>query len=76
MLVLAPEPAPCPVGHDKGEVFGACTDCRRFWAQHRAGGVARANGVGFDKGRRQPWKEGWIAADFKIGLAGIEELTG
>src|SRR6478736_405308 len=28
---------PMVVGHHKGEVLGACTDCRRLWAQHRAG---------------------------------------
>src|SRR3954451_22067645 len=28
---------PMVVGHYKGEVLGACTDCRRLWAQHRAG---------------------------------------
>jgi dihydroxy-acid dehydratase len=28
---------PMLVGHYKGEVLGACSDCRRFWAQHRAG---------------------------------------
>jgi dihydroxy-acid dehydratase len=27
------------VGHHKGEVLGACTDCRRLWAQHRAGTI-------------------------------------
>jgi dihydroxy-acid dehydratase len=25
------------VGHFKGEVLGACTDCRRLWGQYRAG---------------------------------------
>jgi dihydroxy-acid dehydratase len=30
------------VGHHRGEVLGACTDCRRFWAQHRAGSVDAA----------------------------------
>lgn len=30
---------PMVVGHHKGEVLGACTDCRRFWAAHRAGTV-------------------------------------
>jgi dihydroxy-acid dehydratase len=30
---------PMLVGHHRGEVLGACTDCRRFWAQHRAGSV-------------------------------------
>jgi hypothetical protein len=38
-----------------------------------AGGDARANGVPFDQGRTQPWKEGWIAADINVGLAGIED---
>jgi dihydroxy-acid dehydratase len=28
---------PMLVGHYKGEVLGACTDCRRLWAMHRAG---------------------------------------
>ena len=30
---------PMLVGNYKGEVLGACTDCRRFWAQHRAGTI-------------------------------------
>jgi dihydroxy-acid dehydratase len=30
---------PMVVGHYKGEVLGACTDCRRLWAQYRAGGI-------------------------------------
>jgi dihydroxy-acid dehydratase len=30
---------PMLVGHYKGEVLGACTDCRRLWAQHRAGNI-------------------------------------
>ena len=30
---------PMLVGHYKGEVLGACTDCRRLWAQHRAGKI-------------------------------------
>ena len=30
---------PMVVGHHKGEVLGACTDCRRLWAQHRAGTI-------------------------------------
>jgi dihydroxy-acid dehydratase len=28
---------PMSVGHYRGEVVGACTDCRRLWAQFRAG---------------------------------------
>jgi dihydroxy-acid dehydratase len=30
---------PMLVGHYKGEVLGACTDCRRLWAMHRAGKI-------------------------------------
>src|SRR5205085_2624672 len=33
---------PMVVGHYKGEVLGACTDCRRLWAQHRAGKIDAA----------------------------------
>ena len=37
---------PMLVGHYKGEVLGACTDCRRFWAMHRAGKIdADRNGT-------------------------------
>ena len=28
---------PMLAGHYQGEVLGACTDCRRLWADHRAG---------------------------------------
>jgi hypothetical protein len=38
-----------------------------------AGGDARANRIPFDEGRTQPLKEGWIAADINVGLAGIED---
>lgn len=30
---------PMVVGHHKGEVLGACTDCRRLWSAHRAGQI-------------------------------------
>jgi dihydroxy-acid dehydratase len=30
---------PMVVGHHKGEVLGACTDCRRLWGQFRAGTI-------------------------------------
>ncbi len=33
---------PMSVGHHRGEVLGACTDCRRFWGMHRAGKVDAA----------------------------------
>ena len=38
-----------------------------------AGGDARANRIPFDEDRTQPWKEGWIAADINVGLAGFED---
>ena len=30
---------PMVVGHHRGEVLGACTDCRRLWADFRAGKI-------------------------------------
>jgi dihydroxy-acid dehydratase len=30
---------PMVLGHHKGEVLGACTDCRRLWAKYRAGEI-------------------------------------
>ena len=33
---------PMVVGHHRGEVLGACTDCRRLWGQHRAGKIDAA----------------------------------
>ncbi len=33
---------PMIVGHHKGEVLGACTDCRRLWAKFRAGEIDNA----------------------------------
>ena len=33
---------PMVVGHHRGEVLGACTDCRRMWGQHRAGVIDEA----------------------------------
>ena len=33
---------PMLVGHHKGEVLGACTDCRRFWSRFRAGEIDEA----------------------------------
>jgi dihydroxy-acid dehydratase len=33
---------PMQTGHHRGEVLGACTDCRRFWARHRAGELEEA----------------------------------
>jgi dihydroxy-acid dehydratase len=33
---------PMIVGHHRGEVLGACTDCRRLWGQYRAGTIDEA----------------------------------
>src|SRR5215203_6591621 len=30
---------PMLAGHHRGESLGACTDCRRLWAEHRAGAL-------------------------------------
>ena len=32
---------PMLVGHFKGEVLGACTDCRRLWGEFRGGRIER-----------------------------------
>jgi dihydroxy-acid dehydratase len=32
---------PMSTGRHQGEKLGACTDCRRFWARYRAGGIER-----------------------------------
>src|SRR5579863_6669782 len=34
---------PMVVGHFRGEVLGACTDCRRLWASYRAGNLGDAD---------------------------------
>lgn len=36
---IAVPTGPMVVGHHRGEVLGACTDCRRFWSQFRAGKI-------------------------------------
>src|SRR5579864_1424874 len=46
---------PMLVGHYKGEVLGACTDCRRLWAQHRAGNID-ADDIDAVSGRLAPTK--------------------
>jgi dihydroxy-acid dehydratase len=46
---------PMLVGHYKGEVLGACTDCRRLWAKHRAGEMDAAD-IDAVNGRLAPTK--------------------
>jgi dihydroxy-acid dehydratase len=40
-LVVLPT-GPMSVGHHRGQVLGACTDCRRLWADYRAGRIDEA----------------------------------
>ena len=42
MPTVVVQTGPMVVGHHKGELLGACTDCRRLWGQHRAGGIGEA----------------------------------
>jgi dihydroxy-acid dehydratase len=44
---------PMLAGFDHGERLGACTDCRRLWAGHRAGDVDRAR-LARARGRLMP----------------------
>jgi dihydroxy-acid dehydratase len=44
---------PMVVGHHRGEVLGACTDCRRLWGQHRAGTVTKTE-IDLISGRLAP----------------------
>jgi dihydroxy-acid dehydratase len=46
---------PMLVGHYRGEVLGACTDCRRLWARHRAGEIDAAE-IDAISGRLAPTK--------------------
>jgi len=43
---------------DYGEDWGLLFD---------SGGDARGNGIPFDENRTDPWKEGWIDVDVKLG---------
>ena len=44
---------PMVAGHHRGEVLGACTDCRRLWSAHRAGEIDEA-GIEAVNGRLAP----------------------
>lgn len=44
---------PMLTGHYRGEVLGACTDCRRLWAEFRAGRLSAAE-IGEVNGRLAP----------------------
>ena len=38
-----------------------------------SGEEARVNGLPFDEGRTEPWKEGWIAVDINLGVLAERE---
>src|SRR5471032_2861786 len=44
---------PMVVGHHKGEVLGACTECRRLWSSHRGGEIDEAE-INMVNGRLAP----------------------
>src|SRR5205814_6315744 len=44
---------PMLVGHFKGEVLGACTDCRRLWGEFRGGRMSEAD-IDIAEGRLVP----------------------
>src|SRR6186713_351733 len=44
---------PMLVGHFKGEVLGACTDCRRLWGEFRGGRISEAD-IEVAEGRLAP----------------------
>jgi hypothetical protein len=59
--------------HKRVLVDGREDDYAETWGLlFDAAGDARANGVPFDEGRTQPWKEGSIAADINVGLAALK----
>lgn len=44
---------PMVVGHHRGQVLGACTDCRRLWADYRAGKIDESE-IGMVSSRLAP----------------------
>src|SRR5438552_10117136 len=53
LLTVVVPVGPMVVGHHKGEVLGACTDCRRLWASFRAGKIDESE-IGAVEGRLAP----------------------
>jgi hypothetical protein len=59
------------VRHRRVLAAGGTDDHEEAWYMlFDAGGDARVNGVEFDENRTDPWKEGWIDADIKLGTLG------
>ena len=66
---------PMLVGHHRGEVLGACTDCRRLWAQHRAGAID-ADEMEVVSGRLAPTKGTCMVMGTASTVASMVEALG
>src|ERR1700712_168649 len=66
---------PMVVGHHKGEVLGACTDCRRLWSAHRAGDLDEAE-IAAVNGRLAPSVGTCIVMGTASTMACITEALG
>src|SRR3954464_9584588 len=66
---------PMLVGHHRGEVLGACTDCRRLWAKHRAGEIDEAE-IEAVSGRLAPTKGTCMVMGTASTVASMVEALG
>ena len=66
---------PMLVGHHRGEVLGACTDCRRLWAQYRAGAID-AEEIEAVSGRLAPTKGTCMVMGTASTVASMVEALG
>ena len=66
---------PMLVGHHKGEELGACTDCRRLWAMHRAGQMDEAE-IDVVSGRLAPTNGTCMVMGTASTMACIAEALG
>ena len=66
---------PMLVGHHKGEELGACTDCRRLWAMHRAGQMDEAE-IDVVSGRLAPTNGTCMVMGTASTMACVSEALG
>src|SRR5260221_6843448 len=66
---------PMVVGHHKGEVLGACTDCRRLWAKFRAGEIDEVE-IEAVNGRLGPWVGTWMVMGTASTMACVAQALG
>ncbi|GGE39283.1 dihydroxy-acid dehydratase [Agaricicola taiwanensis] len=66
---------PMVVGHHRGEVLGACTDCRRLWSAHRAGEIDEAE-IAAVNGRLAPSVGTCMVMGTASTMACITEIMG